>query len=187
MFAEFFNSELLLAIVVYLLSLVPTIGGAVGGVISLLVDVIKAIFHIVLKGRTAPPGMWGFLVLVLNVIFVVGLWFVIGQNPLEVELPADVEGYFQTAITVFSAILTILMALATATLTHKEVVKKAPTVFSSTVHRMQESGASSTSKQSTFNIESIPLNMLSENDLIKLVGRVSAEINNRTIQRTAAG
>jgi hypothetical protein len=130
-----FDWNILAALLLTLAAMVPTLGGTVGGIVGLLVDVIKAI--LLVNKKQLPDNWGGYLAIILNAVFWVGLFILLKQAPASM-LPDHVEQWFKIAATALTFLLTFLTQLHSSGLAHQILVSKAPNIFSVSERKRRE-------------------------------------------------
>lgn len=122
-----FNPSILWALLLTLAGMVPVLGGSVGLVVGLIVDVIKGV--LLWREKELPPEWGGILAIIFNAVIWVGLFILLRTAPAD-SLPEDVDQWFKIAATALTFALTFLAQLKAAGFSHGVLKSKAPMLFS---------------------------------------------------------
>lgn len=116
-----FTTERILFVIVFLLGLVPTLSGPLGGIPSTAVDLVKAILH--LFGKTLKEGWGGYLFLAFGAIVFVAVLWITGVNPAEYVLPANAEQVVKLLINLATTVISLASMYKGGQLWHTKVLK----------------------------------------------------------------
>lgn len=122
------DSGLILQIVFWLVAFVPLLGGAVGGLLAVVIDFLKAVLHLV--GWEAEDEFWGRVVLFLNLVAAGILYFVLGGDPYTLPLPDNLAEIIVTATSLIALVTQLIGQLGIAKLVHWFLKLFAPTLVS---------------------------------------------------------
>lgn len=125
-----FDTKLTWEVVVAFLGMVPLLGGVLGALISALMDLVKAIFHAF--DKELPDEWAGRIVLGLNALTFVVVYFVAGVNPVDYVIPGEVETMLHTIVSLISAVIALMVAIPGSKLMHWLNKMLAPTMVSAT-------------------------------------------------------
>lgn len=125
--AELSIFERILGLILFLLTLLPLVGGSAGALVSMVVDVLKLVFL---------PDKWGGLVFgLLNLVAIACLYFFFGVTPADI-IPEPLSGQLELVVNIIGMVVMLVTGMISGRGVHKHVTTPlAPTRFSHTIRQ----------------------------------------------------